>query len=116
MKSGDFLPHRSDTEAGRARCDVVNECMKPSDCGTSHQPPYRSAERSPGQKSEGRRAFTFRHSADTKKSRQLGSVSKTRCSCSNLWVDAEVFSGGEGQSQEVVGLSCLLAIKLHQLL
>lgn len=65
MKSGDFLPHRSDTEAGRARCDVVNECMKPSDCGTSHQPPYRSAERSPGQKSEGRRAFTFRHSADS---------------------------------------------------
>lgn len=36
-------------------------------------------------------------------------------SCSYLRVDAEVFSRGKGQSQEVVALSSLLGIKLHQL-
>lgn len=50
MKAGDFLPHRSDMKAGLGRCGVVHECRMQSDCDTSHQPPYRSAENSPGHK------------------------------------------------------------------
>lgn len=35
--------------------------------------------------------------------------------CFHLWVDAEVFSWGKGQSQEVVAFSSLLGIILQQL-
>lgn len=77
---------------------------------------------------------TFRRIAETKNIK-LGSESRrqsNRCcnsqsacvrgfwslldgGCSYLWVDAEVFSGRKGQSEEVVALSGLFAIKLHQL-
>ncbi len=49
-ESGDVLPHRSGTPAGWGCCGVEPERTKLSDCDTSHQPPYRSAESSPGQK------------------------------------------------------------------
>lgn len=46
------LPRRSGTQVDRGHCDAVHEYMKQSDCGTSHQPPSRSAERSPGEDAE----------------------------------------------------------------
>lgn len=130
MNAGDFLPHRSDRKAGLGRCGVVHECTRRSDCDTSHQPPYRSAESSPGQK----QTIAVTINVD-RKNIKLVSESKrqsNRCcnsqsacvrgfwslldgGCSYLWVDAEVFSGRKGQSEEVVALSGLFAIKLHQL-
>lgn len=47
--AGDVLPHRNDSRAGWGHCGAVRECTMPSDCGTSHLPPYQSAARSPGE-------------------------------------------------------------------
>lgn len=148
MNSGDLLPHRSDTQAGRGCCGAVHECTMLSDCGTSHQPPYRTAESSPGWKQilvtveAEELLFNLLDIQQTQRrteSMVLAALSlslsalnvyvwRVRAfllyvrsrfvldsSCSYLRVDAEVFSGGKSQSQEVVALSSLLAIKLHQL-
>lgn len=38
-----FSPRRSGTQVDWDHCGAVRGCMRQSDCGTSHQPPYRSA-------------------------------------------------------------------------
>lgn len=107
-----YLPHRSGTEDGWGHCDAVHERMRRSDCGTSRQPPYRNAERSPGHMQKivpSLFLLTQLTALHVRPGFIFGVVSFY------LRVNAEVLSGGKGQSQEVVALSCLLSIKLHQL-